>query len=101
MGLFCEEFWAIFICLIFVHFNMYGICCGSVRCLLGSGVFCVALSRQTRNDLFPPPLLVGCGLSPGPKWLRDCNGWGDLGVAWLRVVSWLGLISRDSGSFVS
>merc|ERR1712218_688591 len=69
------------------------------QCALPAWQWCLlrCFVQADSQRLFPPPLLVGCGLSPGPKWLRDCNGWGDLGVAWLRVVSWLGLISEIQG----
>ena len=55
-----------------------------------SALLCPGRQVATRS---PPPLLVGFWSFPGPKWLRACCGWGDLGVAHVRVLR-LGL-ARD------
>ena len=73
---------------------MYGICCGSVRCLLGSGVFCVALSRQTRNDYFLLPfwLVVVFPLALSGSVIATAGAiWG-----WHGWESWVGSVSSHS-----
>lgn len=72
---------------------MYGICCGSVRCLLGSGVFCVALSRQTRNDYFLLPfwLVVVFPLALSGSVIATAGAiWG-----WHGWESWVGSVSSQ------